>query len=50
MIIIPTKWLYLGVYPIFRHTQMYKNGPNHQPEQYLDDSIAPTWRFAASLR
>ena len=23
MIIIPTKWLYSGVYPIFRHTQMF---------------------------
>ena len=22
MITIPTKWLYLGVYPIFRHTQI----------------------------
>ena len=26
MIIIPIKWLELGIYPIFRQTQMIENG------------------------
>ena len=48
MIIIPTKWLYLGMYPIFRHTHMppaslntslpfwHHAGPGKQPGDWID--------------
>ena len=41
MIIIPSKWLWLGVYPIFRHTQMGARGNDFHHSW-------PGWRYGRS--